>query len=217
MRQVRAAAWLAAGLNAAGLCFAVAGMRPGAPGAPLEARLQFLAAAPLGWTLGWGVWMLAALAVVVFFTHLARAVRGQAGLLGLALVAMGAAVDLLCDVVQLTVIPQVAAAALTDPGGRALFLALDRGLWAGGVVVACGLYCLGVAVVTQGLARDDLAPKPLRAASLCTLLGGAVWIAAELLLARAVLPAATAVTVGAFMVWALLVPRALEGSDGRGA
>lgn len=208
--DARTAARLAAALNAAGLCFAAGGMWPGAPGVPLEARLEFLAVAPLGWTLGWGVWMLAALSVVVLFVHLARAVRGPAGLLGLALVAMGAAVDLLCDVVQLAVVPQVAAAALADPGARALFLALDRGLWAGGVVVACGLYCLGVAVVTRGLSRDDRAPWPLRAAALCTLVGCAVWIAAELLLARAVLPAATAVTVGAFMTWAVLVPSALE-------
>lgn len=210
MTQVRAAACLAAGLNAAGLCFAVLGMRPGAPGAPLDDRLEFLARAPLGWTLGWGVWMLAALSVVVLFVHLARAVRGPAGVLGLVLVAMGAAVDLLCDVVQLTVIPQLAAAALADRGARTLWIALDRGLWAGGVVVACGLYCLGVAVITRGLAQDGRAPLVLRAASLSTLLGGAVWIVAELLLARALLPGATAVTVGAFMVWAVLVPSAVE-------
>lgn len=193
---LRRAAWVAACLNGLGLVCAVTGMRPGAPDEPLEARVEWVAARPFGWTVGWGVWMLAALAVVVLFAHLARAVRGRKGVLALVLVASGAAVDLTCDALQMTLLPDAAAS-----DDRQAFERLERTLWIGGVVVACGLYAVGTAVATVGL--GERASRVVQAAAAVTVGGCAVWIVAELALARALLAPATGVSVGAFMVWAV--------------
>lgn len=210
MSPIRNTAWTTAALNALGLLMAVGAMWPGAPDAPRAARLQFLAARPLGWTLGWVTWMLAAVALVVFFSHLARALRRPWGLMALVLVAMGAAVDLLCDAVQVTVVPLAAGLALRDPGAGAPFDLVERAAWAGGVVVGCGLYCLGVGAATLGLARREAAPPLVRLAALSTLAGGAVWVGAEVAGARALLAPATAVTVLGFIAWAVAAPLALE-------
>lgn len=40
-----------------GLLFAAACMRSGTPLAPLPERIQYLANAPFGWTLGWAWWI----------------------------------------------------------------------------------------------------------------------------------------------------------------
>lgn len=204
MRPLRAAAYTTAGLNALGLVLAAGAMRPGAPMMPLDARVAFLASRPIGWTVGWGVWMLAAIALVVFFVLLARAVPGRSSRAGLVLVAIGAAVDLACDTAQMTLVPLVAAA--HEP---ARFAALDRACWAGGVIGGSGLYCLAVATLTIALARAGRAGPLVVASGALTLAFGAVWVGAEVVEARAFLEPATAATVGAFLLWAVAVPAGL--------
>lgn len=203
--MLRRAALAAAALNALGLVCAVALMRPGAPMLPLDARRAWLAADPPGWTVGWSVWLLAALALVTLFAHLVAALPRGHGPLALALVSIGAAVDVTCDVLQMIVIPIAAAA--PDP---TTFVALDRALWAGGVILGSGLYCVAVAVATHGLARRGRASRALVAACVACGLGGLVWVVAELAHARAVLEPITGLTVGAFVVWALRLARDLE-------
>jgi len=122
-------------------------------------------------------------------------------------VCMGATVDLVCDAVQVAVLPAVAAA---DPPPHLLFFAVDRLCWAGGVIVACGLYCLAVGVVTVGLHRAGRASPAVLAAGAATCLPGLAWVWAEIVQARAILEPATGVTVGAFVLWVLAVPAALR-------
>src|SRR5262245_12671558 len=59
-------------LHAVGLAAAAVGMRPGTPLAPLPERLDYLAAAPVGWTGGWAVWVLCAAVLVAFVFAAAR-------------------------------------------------------------------------------------------------------------------------------------------------
>lgn len=207
-RELRRAAWTAGGLNLLGLLCAVGGMRGGAPMVALDARLAFLSCAPLGWSLGWAIWFFAALALVWLFVTLVweRARAGRSWLaeaVGLAFVTLGAATDLCCDALQIVLIPELAAAALTG-GDASAFLTLERGLWTGGVVCGCGLYCGGVLIVT--CARWPSLPRLARACGLVTALAGAVWVAAELCAAREVLEPATGATVLAFVGWAGLLP-----------
>ena len=94
-------AWLNVGLHAAGLALAAAGMRPGTPLVPLPERLDYLAAAPLGWTLGWVSWMLCAVLLIAFLAALTGRLRERRELarLGLTVAVAGAAFDLFCDAV----------------------------------------------------------------------------------------------------------------------
>jgi hypothetical protein len=206
--RVRVEAFAAGGLNALGLVLAVVGMRPGAPMLPLDQRMVFLAAHPVGWTLGWTVWLLAALALVLLFARLVRVLPGALAVPALALAAIGATIDITCDVLQIIAIPLVAAA---EPPAPALFAALDAGLWGCGVILGSGLYCAAVALATLGLARRRHASRLLVASATATSLGGIVWVAAEVGGARAVLEPITGLTVGAFILWTL----ALGAADGR--
>ncbi|MBL4849613.1 MAG: hypothetical protein JKY65_29130 [Planctomycetes bacterium] len=198
-----------AGLNALGLVLAVFLMRPGAPLVPLDDRLAFLAAAPLGWTLGWGVWLLAALALVRFFWHLlrdsvTRERHANLARLALGLVLLGAAVDVSCDVLQIVLLPEAAAEALRTQDS-ASFQFLERALWGGGVICGCGLYCSATLLTTASRWGELLWIS--RVSGLGTGLGGLLWVGAELAQARALLEPATALTVGAFVLWAATLTR----------
>src|SRR6266508_211078 len=70
-RLLTVLAWVNVVLHLAGLGFAVLTMRPGSPAIDLDVRRAYLAAQPVGWSLGWGTWMLCALAQVGFYAALA--------------------------------------------------------------------------------------------------------------------------------------------------
>src|SRR5262249_15553366 len=111
IRALRVLAWSNVALHGAGLGFAALGIRPGIPLAGLPERLSYLARFPLGWSIGWGVWMLCALALMGFCAVLAYHLREPADLIRLALMVViaGGAFDLFCDAVFVTVLPDVAA------------------------------------------------------------------------------------------------------------
>ena len=69
--------------------------------------LPRLAGDPAVWRWGWGVFMLCTLVLVAFMAVLERLLpdRSTAGRLALVLTASGMAVDLLCDVLQISVLP----------------------------------------------------------------------------------------------------------------
>src|SRR5262245_34593082 len=110
MRPLAAAAGLNIALHVLGLGLAYVGMRPGSPVADLDARVAYLAARPALWTAGWGCWMLCALALVALMAALrTQAESREMGSLALMLTAAGAAVDLVCDLGQMLVLPDLAA------------------------------------------------------------------------------------------------------------
>jgi hypothetical protein len=103
-------AWLNVCLHIAGLALAAIGMRPGTPLVPLPERLSYLATAPLGWALGWAIWMSCAVLLIAFLAALTWRLRerGELARLGLTVAVAGAAFDLFCDAVYLLVFPMIA-------------------------------------------------------------------------------------------------------------
>src|SRR5260370_6328896 len=91
-------AWLNVCLHVAGLALAAVGMRPGTPLVPLPERLDYLAEAPLGWTLGWVSWMVCAVLLIAFLAAVTWRLRERNKLarLGLMVAVAGPAFHPLC-------------------------------------------------------------------------------------------------------------------------
>jgi len=195
-------AWTNVAVHLAGLAFAAVAIRPGTPAVPAAERAAYLAARPLGWTLGWATWMACALALIAFLAVIAAIRPSPAAQVAVALAAAGAAVDLICDAVYITVLPDLAAA-----GPTPLFLAAERALAVAGQVAANGLYSIAVLLVTLDVGRRDH-----RALAL-----GTATFAAGMALAGAGFggdPTALAISAGAtilcFCGWTLAMSHALQ-------
>jgi len=201
------AAWSSVGLHVVGLALAVVGMRPGTPIVPPPERAAYLAGRPLGWSLGWAAWMLCALALVAFLAVLAHVVARAAPILGLAamLAAAGAAIDLTCDTLYITVLP-----GLAGGGSTPLFLAAERALGAGGVVVANGLYSIAILLATLGLRAAPEVPALVRALGYATFAAGMLMVAAGFTGDARQLEVATGLTIVPFLAWTLGVARSLS-------
>ena len=204
---LRVTAGLNVGLHLLGLALALIGMRQGTPLVPLDERLAYLASRPIGWSLGWGTWMLCALALVAFLAVLATHAHGAPlASLAVTLAAAGAAIDLLCDGVQIAVLPGLASARLSDPS---VFLAWERAAGVGGTVVANGLY--SVAVLLAAIALRGRPGMPAHALSLgvATFGAGMLMVVAGFVGDPRRLELATGPTIGAFLLWTVAVARAL--------
>jgi hypothetical protein len=212
LRALPFLAWLNVVLHVAGLAFAALGMAPGTPLVGLDERVSYLAGDPLGWSLGWGTWMLCTLALIAFFAVLARHLpeHRDAARLAIVLAAVGGGVDLLCDVVYIRVLPLIAAR--YSPSAELLFLSVERLAMAGGAIVANGLYSIGTLLLTLCLRRrQGLLPLTVG-------LGYAVFGFGMLLSAAGFfdetwyLAWATGPTIGSFCLWTLCVARSLGRS-----
>lgn len=192
-------------LHVVGLALAALGMRPGSPLVPLDERLTYLAAAPIGWTAGWGTWMACALALVAFLAALTSRLGDDAlARLGLGVALVGLGFDLFCDSVYLLVFPGLAS------GERALFLVVERVTGIGSLVVANGAYSVSILLITLALRRR-------RPPSRWAIVTGYAVAGSGLLLCVAGVTGvpwhalwATAPTIGFFCLWAVLAARALE-------
>lgn len=203
LRHLVRLAWGNVALHAAGLVLAAFGMRPGSPLVPLAERMAYLAGGPIGWSLGWGVWMLCSLLLFLYVAVLQDHLPGFAGGLAMALTAAGMGVDLLCDVAQIRALPLAAAS-----GSKPLFLTLEGLLFAGGATVANGLYTLAVAILTVALRKQTGALT--RIAGLGTFVAGSAMAAAGLIPSPRLLELATGPTIGLYSAWTVLVVRDLR-------
>lgn len=231
-------AWLNVVLHMLGLVLAVIGMRPGTALVPLADRLQYLAQGPLLWSAGWLTWMACAGALVAFLAELARclsfldrpgvvlrpALGAEAGWLAVGLALAGAAIDLFCDAGHITLLPMIASVCLdhssslagrAGPDTAALFLVVDRLLNVGGLVVANGLYSVGILLVTMGL------PGRIHPSPHVTALGYGVFGFGMLLVGAGFTGVAwhaewaTAPTIGLFCLWVICVARAVQRSESK--
>jgi hypothetical protein len=201
MRTLTAAALLNIGLHVVGLAVAFVGMRPGSVVVPLDDRMAYLAARPLAWTLGWGVWMLCALAFVAFVATLRPHVeKPDLAALAVILGAAGATIDLFCNVGQMVVLPDVAA---WKPAQPALFVAWERWLGAGGAVVANGLYSIAVFMLSLG-ARGRY-PAYVFALGCATAAAGFLMVAAGLTGHARLLELSVGPTIVSFVLWCAAV------------
>jgi hypothetical protein len=180
LARLWALAWANVALHGAGLALALLAMRPGSPLVPLPARVAYLAARPAGWSWGWGTWMACSLLLVAFLAALVSLLpeRRFAARLALLLAAAGMSVDLVCDLAQIAVLPEAAAA---GGAGLPLFRAAERLAFLGGATVANGLYTAAILLVALSLAAAGLDRAATRLAGLATVAGGALLAAAGLL------------------------------------
>jgi hypothetical protein len=195
-------AWGNVALHVLGLALAVLGMRPGSPLVPLPERVAYLAGRPALWSWGWGVWMLCSLLLLGYVAALRRSLpeRSLSADLALVLTAAGMGVDLLCDVIQMT-LPRVT-------GYEPLFLALERIAFTGGATVANGLYTAAVLILTLRLRGSTSAVT--RLAGFATVVFGAAMAVAGLIPSPELLQAATGPTIGFYSLWTVLVARSLS-------
>ena len=106
---------------------------------PLGEQLGYLASEPIGWTVGWAVWMSCALALIAFLAAVTWRLGRRARLanLGLTIAVVGAAFDLFCDSIYILVFPGLPSAR-QFPEERLLFLIVERVTGIGSVVIANG-------------------------------------------------------------------------------
>lgn len=190
-------------------------MRPGTPLVPLPERLTYLAGAPIGWTLGWAIWMVCAVLLIAFLAAVTARLGTDAAIayLGLMLAIAGMACDLFCDSVYIVVFPWLAS---RQPPAEPLFLAIERITGIGSLVIANGAYSVAVLLMSLALrGRQGLAPF--------TVPVGYGVAAAGLLLSAAGFTGvpwhaewATPPTIGLFCIWAVLVARSLQAGESNG-
>jgi hypothetical protein len=200
---------VAAVLHAAGLALAGTAMLPGTVLAGAEARTRWLAGHPLGWSIGWTVWILCALSLVALLAALDERLRpggSLAGHVALSMAAAGAAVDIFCNALWIGVLPDLAA-----QGPDRVFLAAERALAVGGTVAANGLYSCATLVFTRLLPRGPewgLA----RLMGWVTALAGFGLCVAGLHGHPRGLALFSGMTIGAFVAWALALARSSEAA-----
>jgi hypothetical protein len=196
--RLRGVAWLNVVVHAVGLGMALK-MRPGTPLVPLEERMTFLAAAPLGWQLGWAVWALAALALLAYFVILSEYLDSPVRRAALACVAAAIAVDLSCDSLQIVLLPMAA------HGQAGIFLLIERAVGLLGTLIANGLYTLAAVLVTFRLRRpiDRILGAALGAAGAAMCVGG-------LLDLPRVIEISTGPTIILYCGWAISLAYSLE-------
>jgi hypothetical protein len=206
-RILPALAWANVVLHLLGLAVAWFGLRPGSVAVPLAERMAYLADRPAAWSWGWGIWMLCTLLLVSFMAVLWGLLprNSAAAQLALTLTAAGMAADLLCDVIQIQVLPLAASAGRAQPD---LFLAFERLAFTGGVTVANGLYTTGVLLMTASLGR--LVGAPARFAGWATVLAGFALVATGFIPSLVLLQGATGATIGFYSLWTVLVSRDLR-------
>ncbi len=207
MNALRLLAFSNIAIHLAAMAFAALGMRPGTPAVPVEERLAFLAGYPPGWILGWGAWMLCAIANVAFIAALAARAPERSGRAALAvtLAAVGAGVDLIFDTVHIVVLPLVAG---QTPPAVPLFLAVERMAWAVGAVVANGLYSAATLLVTLEL-RGRI-PRLAVLAGAGTFACGMLMCAAGFTGVARHLEIVAGPTIACFVVWTFTTARALD-------
>ena len=149
--------------------------------------------------------MLCSLLLVSFVAVLRRQIPGDPIMaqLALLLTVAGMAADLLCDVLQIEVLPFAAKA------GPAVFLPFERLAFTGGLTVANGLYTFGVLLMNVCL-RGAVGPLT-RFAGWATVVSGFVLAAAGIVPSAVLLQGATGATIGFYSLWTVLVARDLRG------
>ncbi|HEX7184722.1 MAG TPA: hypothetical protein VF756_23050, partial [Thermoanaerobaculia bacterium] len=206
-RRLEILAWANVGLHALGLVVAWIGMRPGSVVMPVTERTAYLAGNPPAWAWGWGIWMACTLLLVAYLAALRRLIPDRPVTADLAVLfaVAGMAADLLCDVVQIRVLPLVAA---VGPEHRTLFLAVERLAFTGGATVANGLYTAAVLLMTLSL-RGHVRSLT-RLAGWATAVAGSAMVVSGLLPSPELLQASTGPTIGFFSLWTVLVARDLR-------
>ena len=184
------------------LALAVAGtsIAPGSMDADPAARAGYLAARPLGWTIGWLLWMASAVTLVAFLAVLAERRPTALSRLAVVFASAAAAVDLSADTLQITMRPALAAG-----GATPAFLAAEIALDSVGFVAANGIY--SCAVLLASLAAGA---RRARVLGFATFLAGMSLAAAGFTLNPRLLQVTAGATMIFFVAWALTIAYAVR-------
>ncbi|HLW64541.1 MAG TPA: hypothetical protein VKS79_04415 [Gemmataceae bacterium] len=205
-----------------GLLFAAFGMRPGSPLTPFPERMHYLARYPLGWSMGWGVWMVCDFAVVAFIFQAARRLRSDLALLAVGLVVLGAAFDLACDSVFIAVLPRLAADAMLpnrvdvhySVGFGKLyanpFLTIERVTNTISLIIANGLITLSAAVFTLALIQRIDRGRVIAFLGAAILIFGLLLSAAGFMSRPWLTEWVTGPTIVSFCAWCVVVAYRLD-------
>ncbi|MEW6730642.1 MAG: hypothetical protein AB1489_04825 [Acidobacteriota bacterium] len=204
------AAWVNVILHLIGMVFALIGMRPGTPLIALSERQAYLASYPLGWSLGWGIWIVCALTLVVFSMLLAARLPTRQPLANLAVIlcCAGAAIDISCDAIYITVLPMIAG---WGEANVPLFLTVERIAGVGGIIVANGFYSL--AVLIFALCMRDLGNRFVKELGYLVCCFGMLMVVAGFTGVPRHLELATGPTILSFCLWTILVERAFRSGS----
>jgi hypothetical protein len=211
-RQLTHLAWWNVALHVLALVLAVVGMRPGSPGFDLETRRAYLAAFPLAWSLGWGLWMLCALLQIAFYAVLVRHLPEHADVARLAvtLACAGMAIDLSCDTIFIAVLPHFATG---GPENVPVFLALEKLTESVSLIVANSLYVFACSLLTLCL-RDRAGGAPLVTAAGVGVLIFGLLLSAAGFAGSWLAELATAPTILCYCAWVLLAARSVASGGG---
>ena len=207
-------AWVNVVVHAVALIFALVGLRPGSPLVEVPERMHYLSGHPLAWSLGWGSWMLCTLALIAFFAALAERLPEKPGAARLAVVlaAVGGAIDLFCDVIYITVLPDLASVA-SPP--YPTFLAMERAALAGGLIVANGLYALGTLLLTLCFPGEARGRVLLMGTGYGVFGFGMVLVVAGFANNSQLAALGTGPTIALFCLWTVLAARAIACPEAR--
>jgi hypothetical protein len=205
-------AWANVVLHVVALALAAVGMRPGSPLVPLSERLAYLAAAPLGWILGWASWMLCAVLLIAFLAAVVWRLRERADLarLGLGIALTGAGFDLFCDTIFLVVFPMIAS---WQPPPEQLFLAVERITSIGSLVIANGAYSMAILLISAALHGRPGMNRLAIALGYAVALAGLVLAAAGFTGLPEHAEWATPPTISLFCLWVVVVAGSLDGGE----
>jgi hypothetical protein len=194
-------AWGNVFLHVVGLVVSWFWLRPGSLLVPLAERTSYLDSHGAVWGWGWAVWAVCAVALVAFNAALVEPLGERPFLPRLALVLSvgGMAVDLVCDAVQIWLLPGL---------DGALFESFERLAFAGGATVANGLYTASVALLNVRLSGQ--ARGTTLAAGWVTVAAGSAMAVSGALGSPQLLQVATGPTIVGYSLWVVLVARNLD-------
>lgn len=145
-------AWLAVGVHVCAILAMLLVLLNGLPPGDLIARRAFVATHQLPWGIGWSLWALATLTLILFMLAWADAMPHRAfALLGIGLTFAGALVDWTDETILICLAPSWAMRAASDPFYANVYALWDRAYIVLSIGLANLLYTLG-GIVLNGIA-----------------------------------------------------------------
>ena len=137
-------AWACFGVHAIALLAVVLVLQRGIPPGDIATRAAYVAHNALGWQIGWGLWLPASLALVLFHAGLADALNARAwGWIAVAITLAGAVIDWVDEMVWIGLAPGLATRFASDAFAASAYTLWDRAYIVLSIGLANALYTMG--------------------------------------------------------------------------
>jgi hypothetical protein len=204
-------AWWNVGLHLLALVLTWFFIRPGTEAFEYQVRCAYIAQSWL-WSASWTVWMICALMQVAFYARLIGYLpkRRDTAMFALSLACVGVGIDLLCDVIWISILPVFAGVrADISPTYHALELLASTG----GLVVANGLYSFAVLLFTFCMRREDYVQTHTLRLGYAVAAFGLLLSLAGLIGSHSLAVAMTGPTILCYCAWTVLTANELTRQD----